>query len=188
MPYHGRRIPCTGQLAKFPVLNTREVKVSLFTPNKGQYIGNLLTYDLGDGLVGFPRKNGSGILNSRFHRFPVSAWYLPSNFKNAEKTMFFEVWPLKGHTYFCLHLSCSIPDPVIDTWWKPDQDPFRHKVWRLVQVIDTIGVNAYLRDDVTFLCTQYANHVITDSYESVSSAAVIKLSQPACWTGSQSFG
>jgi len=74
--------------------------------------------------------------------------------------MFFKVWPLNGHIYFCMHSLCIIPDPVIDTGWKPDPDPLRHKVWRLVQVIDTLGVNAYLRDEVTFLRTQYANHVI----------------------------
>jgi len=36
------------------------------------------------------------------------------------------------------------------------------------------GVNAYLRDDVTFLRTQYANQVVTaDSCESVTSTPVI---------------
>ena len=91
MPYHGSHIPCTGQLVKFLMLNTREVKLSLFTPNKVKYLGNVLTYDLGDGLVAFLRKNGSGILNSGFHVFPLSVCYLASNFKTREKTMFFEV-------------------------------------------------------------------------------------------------
>ena len=132
MPYHGSHSHslCTGQPAKFPMLNTREVNLSLFTPNNVEYLRNVLTYDLGDGLVGFLRKSGSGILNSRFHTFPLSACYLASNFKNAEKTTFFRIWHLKGHIYFCLHSSCIIPDPVIDTWWKPNQDSFRHKVRR----------------------------------------------------------
>ncbi len=45
--------------------NTRAVKWSLFTPNNVEYLGNLLTYDLADGLVRLLMKNGSHIVRSR---------------------------------------------------------------------------------------------------------------------------
>jgi len=88
-------------------------------------------------------------------------------------TMLFKLWPFKGLTYFCVPLSCLIPDSVIDTRWKPDQDPFRHKVRTPYEGVSTLWINAYLRDEVTFLRTQYAHHVITDSYESVAYVPVI---------------
>jgi len=51
--------------------------------------------------------------------------------------------------YFCLPSSRIIIEPIIDTWWKPDQDPFRRKVRRLDEGISTLWLNAYLLDKVT---------------------------------------
>jgi len=64
LPCHAMVVISSAKSSRIPHAKYTGGQVSLFTPNKVEYLENELTYDLGDGLVRFHLKQSSGIVNS----------------------------------------------------------------------------------------------------------------------------